>query len=668
MQIEISFTATVLKSRFLTLTIIRKSCYLHTFTHTNVKIGGFYGKQRSVAMGFKGLMRLDEVEVEGYSRIANHGLIANNRTAALVSMNGTIDWGCLPNFNSSPVFNSILDRNKGGYFSISPVDRDGVLVHQTYKEYTNILITEFIRNNNTIMRLTDFLPTTEYPTISFPEIHRYVEALSEDVEISLRFRPFLDSGKETPHIDEKEFGYIYNTRNSNIGIVSEFKLKNENGTITGDIKLPKRSSNWVVALYGITHLDRVTDYKSYERMEDTFEYWLKWSGQNTYRGTYQSDVIRSALTLKALFYEPTGLMVAAPTASLPECIGGERNWDYRYAWIRDTSYVIEALAMLGYKREATKFLYDIMEMVSREKRIRTIYTINDLGDTDEYEADLEGYRGSRPVRFGNKASDQLQIDQFGSIINAIYALNEVGGIINSYLWDFVEETLENIGNTWKYPDSSIWEFRTEPRHYVYSKLMCWVAFTRGIDIGRDQGFSGAYKKWQETADEIKKDIIEKGFNSKLNSFTQYYGSSGTDSALLRLPLLGFLPGNDPRVTGTIDRIEKELMADDFLFKRYLEDDGLKGRDNAFLLLSFWYVEDLILMRKLSKAKAVYDSILDRGNHLGLFAEEVDFESRELIGNFPQAITHIGVIRAAKKLTDEVKHLSRNGKTMNHYSL
>ncbi len=619
-------------------------------------------------MGFKGLMRLGDVEIDGYSRIGNHGLIANNRTAALVSMNGTIDWACLPNFNSNPVFSSILDKNKGGYFSISPTDKEDVFVHQTYKEYTNILITEFIRDNKTIMRLTDFLPTTEYPTISFPEIHRYVEALSEDVDVSLRFKPILDSGKYEPHIDKRKFGYIYNTKSSNIGIVSEFKLNNEDGVITGDMRLDKRSSNWVVALYGITHLDRITDYKSYERLEDTFEYWLNWSGQNTYRGTYQSDVIRSALTLKALFYEPTGLMVAAPTASLPECIGGERNWDYRFAWIRDTSYVIEALAMLGYKREATKFLYDIMEIISREKKVRTIYTINDFGDVDEYEADLEGHRGSKPVRFGNKASDQLQIDQFGSIINAIYALNRVGGIINSYLWDFVEETLENIGHTWKYPDSSIWEFRTEPRHYVYSKLMCWVAFTRAIDIGRDQGFSGSYKKWQETADEIKKDIIEKGFDKKMNSFTQYYGSSGTDSALLRLPQLGFLPGNDPRIKGTIDRIEKELMTPDFLFKRYLEDDGLAGRDNAFLLLSFWYVEDLILMRKLAKAKEVYDSLLDRSNHLGLFAEEIDFDNGELIGNFPQAITHLGVIRAAKKLTDEVKEISRNGQTIRHYSL
>lgn len=619
-------------------------------------------------MGFKGLQRLDDVEDNGYSRIGNHGLIANNRTAALVSMNGTIDWACLPNFNSSPVFSSILDRKKGGYFSISPVEKDGVYVHQTYKEYTNILITEFVRENKTILRLTDFLPTTEYPTISFPEIHRYIEALSEDIDVSLRFKPVLDMGVEEPHIDRRKFGYIYSTKNSNIGIVSEFKLNNEDGVIGGDLKLDKRSSNWVVALHGITHLDRITDYKSYERLEDTFEYWLKWSGQNTYRGTYQSDVIRSALTLKALFYEPTGLMVAAPTASLPESIGGERNWDYRYAWIRDTSYVIEALAMLGYKREATKFLYDIMEIISREKKVRTIYTINDFGDVDEVEVDMEGHRGSRPVRFGNKASNQLQIDQFGSIINAIYSLNEVGGIINSYLWDFVEETLENIGHTWKYPDSSIWEFRTEPKHYVYSKLMCWVAFTRAIDIGRDQGFSGSYRKWQEAADEIKKDIIEKGFNKDMNSFTQYYGSPGTDSALLRLPQLGFLPSTDNRIKGTVARIEKELMTPDFLFKRYLEDDGLRGRDNAFLLLSFWYVEDLLLMRKIAKAKEVFDSLLDRSNHLGLLAEEVDFDTGELIGNFPQAITHLGVIRAAKKLTDEVKEISRNGHTIKHYSL
>ncbi len=619
-------------------------------------------------MGFKGLLRLEDVEEDGYSKIGNHGMIANNRTAALVSMNGTIDWACFPNFNSSPVFSSILDKKKGGYFSISPKDADGVHVHQMYKEYTNILITEFIRDNDTFLRLTDFLPTTEYPTISFPEIHRFVETLSEDVEVSLRFKPLLDNGTTPMHIDKRKFGYIYNTKRSNIGIVSELDLRNDEGTISGDFKLNRRSSEWVVALYGITHLDKITDYKSFERLEDTFEYWLKWSGQNAYRGTYQSDVIRSALALKALFYEPTGLMVAAPTASLPECIGGERNWDYRYAWIRDTSYVIEALAMLGYKREATKFLYDMMEIISREKKVRTIYTINDYGELDEVELDFEGHRGSKPVRFGNKASDQLQIDQYGSIINAIYALNQVGGIINSYLWDFVEETLENIGQTWKYPDSSIWEFRTDPRHYVYSKVMCWVAFTRAIELGKQQGFSGSYRKWQEIADEIKKDILEKGYNKNINSFTQYYGSAGTDSALLRLPQLGFLPLNDSRIKGTVERIEQELMSPDYLFKRYNENDGLKGRDNAFLLLSFWYVEDLILLKQVPKAKEVYDSLLDRCNHLGLLAEEVDFDNGELIGNFPQAITHIGVIRAARKLTDQMKEAARNGKTINHYSL
>ena len=605
-------------------------------------------------MGFKGLMSIDQVDVDGYTKIGNHGMIANNRSAALVSMNGTIDWACLPNFNSPPVFDSILDRNKGGYFSISPSDLKNVYVHQTYKEFTNILVTEFIRDNKTILRLTDFLPASEYPTISFPEIHRYVETQSEDIEVSIRFRPNVNYGKDQIHVEKQRYGYIFSDRDSNIGIVSGFPLYRKGDVVARDITLGKRTSEWLVALYGVSHLDRITDYKSYNRLEETANYWHMWSNQSTYSGTYYTDVNRSALVLKGLFYEPTGLMVAAPTASLPESIGGERNWDYRFTWIRDTSYVIEALSMIGYKKEATKFLYDMMETIRREKKIRTIYTINNEGSLSEEELDYEGHRASRPVRIGNKASSQLQIDQYGSIINAIYSLSRIGGIINSYLWDFVEETLNNISYTWNYPDSSIWEFRTEPRQYVYSKLMCWVAYTRAIDLGKEQGFSGPYKRWKNIADEIRSDILTKGFNEETNSFSQYYGSEETDSALLRMPQTGFLPVNDSRIKGTIEKIENDLMMPDYLFRRYLEDDGLKGDDNAFLLLSFWYVEDLILMNKHDKAKEVFDSLIDRANHLGLFAEEIDFRNGDLIGNFPQAITHLGVIRAAKKLDDYLK--------------
>lgn len=610
-------------------------------------------------MTFQGFKKFNDLASNGYLKIANHGLIANNRTAALVGLNGTIDWACLPNFNSPPVFDSILDRAKGGYFTIRPKETDNMEVVQYYKEFTNVLITEFMRDGKVIMRLTDFIPISDYPTISFPEIHRLVETRSEEVPIEIAFKATLNYGRDHVDLASRRYGYIFQSKTSNVGVVSEIPLKEEDHRVVSFEKIPKRSSKWLVALYGIRHLDAVPDYKSYERLEESIDYWQKWSSAGKYKGLYNNDVMRSALTLKGLFYEPTGLMVAAPTASLPECIGGERNWDYRYTWIRDTAYVIEALGMVGYNREATKFLYDMMDLIEREKKVRTIYPINQSGDLEELELDYEGYMQSKPVRIGNKASTQLQVDQFGSIINAIHALSSSGGIINSYLWNFVGETLDSLSELWKMPDSSIWEFRTEPRHYVYSKIVSWSAFNNAIDMGRAQGFSGPYRKWKSIADSIKEDILANGFDPELNSFVQSYGSKETDASLLRIPLLGFLPVTDSRFAGTFEKIEKDLRVTDHLFRRYREDDGLSGRDNAFLLLSFWYVEVLIMMNRLEEAKDIFDSLMDRANHLGLLAEEVDFDTGEMLGNFPQAITHLGVIRAAVLLNSAFKNGHRS---------
>ncbi len=610
-------------------------------------------------MTFKGARKFRDLANDGYLKIENHGIIASNRTAALVGLNGTIDWACLPNFNSPPVFDSILDRNRGGFFSIKPVETEDLEVTQYYKEMTNVLITEFFRDSQAILRVTDFIPTSDYPTISFPEVHRLVETKSIEVPIEVSFKATLNYGKDPISLSSRRNGFIFQAKGSNVGLVSEIPLEEEDHLVSGYTTLPKRSSKWLIALHGIRHLDAVQDYKSYERMEETIDYWQKWAAASNYKGFYNNDVIRSALTLKGLFYEPTGLMVAAPTASLPECIGSERNWDYRYSWIRDTAYVIEALAMIGYNREATKFLYDMMDIIERENKVRTIYPINQAGDLQELELDYEGYRQSRPVRVGNKASTQLQVDQFGSIINAIHALSLSGGIINSYLWNFVGETLDTLGELWKLPDSSIWEFRTEPKHYVYSKIVSWSAFNNAIAMGKAQGFSGPYRKWRAIADAIKDDVLKNGYDPELNSFVQFYGSRETDASLLRLPLLDFIPVNDSRFQGTFEKIDRDLRVTDHLLKRYREDDGLSGRDNAFLLLSFWYVEVLIKMNRIEEAKDIFDSLMERANHLGLLAEEIDFDTGEQLGNFPQAITHLGVIRAAVLLNSAFKNGHRS---------
>ncbi|MEM0155404.1 MAG: glycoside hydrolase family 15 protein [Thermoplasmataceae archaeon] len=604
-----------------------------------------------------------EIDTGGYSRIRNHGMIVSNRTAALVSMNGTIDWACLPNFNSTPVFDSILDRNRGGFFSIMPLDSKEIVVRQAYEEYTNILTTNFIRDNKTILRITDFIPSSEYTTINFPEIHRLIAAPYNDVDVRVDFRPNFGYGTIKPKLFRSKNGVLFRGNGDSLGLATDLSMEGTGPLISSQFSLERGASKWMVVLYGIKHLDRLNDYKSYARLEDTENYWKSWSNQGNYHGIYSGFVNRSALTLKGLFFEPTGLMVASPTTSLPECIGGERNWDYRFAWIRDTAYVIEALALIGYRKEATKFLYDIMNMIEKDGRVRTIYSINGKDNLDEVELDYEGYMSSRPVRIGNKASSQLQVDQYGSIINAIYYLGKIGGLINSYLWDFVIDILNNLSNTWKLPDSSIWEFRTEPRHYVYSKMMSWTAFHRARELGKMLEMTAPYSQWEKTENAIKKEVIELGYDKEKNSFMQYYGAPDTDASLLRMPLLGFLPPDDKRIVGTLNLIEKTLMKDNFLFRRYLEDDGLKGRDNAFTLLSFWYVETLVAMNRTRRAREVFETLLALGNHVGLFSEEIDFDTGELIGNFPQAITHLGIIRAAVKLNDNLKN---NGKASLNY--
>jgi len=600
---------------------------------------------------------LGDIYQDGYIKINHHGMIANNRTAALVGMDGTIDWACFPNFNSNPLFFSILDKNKGGYFSISPLKREKLYVHQYYEDFTNVLVTEFIKNGRIVLRLTDFMPASEYSTIYFPEIHRLIETPTQDIDIEIKFKPVFDFGRSQVNIIEKDNGYIFKNKNDVAGIVTDFKLEKQQSMVYGKISLEKNSSAWIVMVYGEKNLHRLKDYKSYDRLEETISYWKNWINQSNYSGLYRKFVFRSALVLKSLIFEPTGMIVAAPTSSLPESIGGERNWDYRFTWIRDSAYVIESLSLLGYKREAAKFLYDLMDRLRRENGIKTLYSINNLKNFNENVFyDFEGYLNSKPVRFGNGARNQLQLDIYGELLNAIYFFQKSGGLVNAYLWDFVINLLDDLSEKWMKRDSSIWEFRTRKKHYVYSKVMAWLAFKRAIDIGKELNYSGHYITWSNIADTIKKDVLLNGYNREIESFVQFYGGKNVDGALLRLPIVGFIPASDQRFKNTLKKIEKDLMYDKYFFKRYNIDDGIKGDDNLFLLLSFWYIDDLILLGDIEKAKDAFESVMEKSNHLYLFSEELDIKTYDLLGNFPQALTHLAVITTAYRLHEKLKNL------------
>ena len=589
------------------------------------------------------------IEVNGFPLIRHHGMIANNTSAALVAANGKISWACLPIFSSPPVFDCILDSKKGTFFHICPADTQGITVKQEYVHKTPVLKTSFYKSDKKILEITDFMPETRYENIKFPEIHRIVRSFQNAIDVSIKVTMRADYGDLGKITDKSEKGFTVSSGKREITYISTVPVNLDQTGLNQTYTFKENSTEIFVIAYGLKDHISIEDFKSIELLDKTISFWSNWYDESTYNGIYKDEIMRSAITLRGLFYEPTGLMVAAPTTSLPECIGGERNWDYRYSWIRDTAYVIEAQSFLGYHQYATKFLYDIMEIIENEGKIRTIYPINLQDDITEKSLDYEGYMGSKPVRIGNLASDQLQLDQYGSIINAIYHLCNAGGLINTFLRNFIIETTEKIIEKWAEPDSSIWEFRTEKRHYVYSKIMCWMGIDRAIKIGRMQNFSFPYKEWESQRDKIREDVLKNGFDKSLNSFVQFYGSKDVDASLLRIPVLDFLPGTDERIRGTIAMAEKKLMHEKYLFSRYLNDDGLSCKDNPFLLLSFWYAEALIEMGREKDAKKVYETILGLSNDLKLFSEEIDLDNFDMIGNYPQAITHIGVIRVGVKL-------------------
>ena len=606
----------------------------------------------------KTLSSTGDIYRENYIKIGDHGAIFNNRTSALVGLDGTIDWACFPDFDSDPIFDSILDSKKGGFFMFKPVEESKIT--QYYEEFTNILITEFIQNEKIVLRLTDFLPTSDCATLNFPEIHRFVEVLS-GIRVKICFKPSFHFNSETPKVIENENGFLFQGENSSVGLSSNFKLTSGDGIVyNNNLFLGAGTYQWLVISTDINYIHKVEEYKSYQRLEETRIYWKNWTNKITYHGLWHKYLLRSALVLKGMFYEPTGLMVAAPTSSLPESIGGERNWDYRYTWVRDTTYVIEALSMIGLKDEASKFLYGLMNMIHRDHKLRTIYPLDETRELAEKILDYSGYMNSAPVRMGNQAVEQLQVDQYGSIINAIYHFELSGGIVTLQLWDFIVEILDTLKLIWTYPDSSIWEFRSEPRHYVYSKLMSWAAFHFAGLIGKKLSYSANYEEWNKIENEIREEILTKGFSTEANSFVQSYGSDEIDASILRLPLLNFLNADDPRVLGTINAVESKLMNSSYLFKRYLENDGLKGEDNGFLLLTFWYIEDLIKMERVGEAKDILEYILNMSNHLMLFSEEIDLKSNDMLGNFPQAISHLGVIRTITLLNNQFKKIENAG--------
>ena len=587
-------------------------------------------------------------------------------SAALVGTDGSVDWCCLPRFDSPSVFGALLDQDIGGRFRISPA-APCVDSSQEYIQDTNILETTF-RTETGIVSIIDFMPIPDddedgSPDIepnSPPEIHRIVTCKSGHVEMQCDFWPRHDYARADPHIRALRNGSGGAAESSGGGqtltLVASALLSCHNGTVASTFTLSQGQSATFILAYGQgrpVHLER---YRTEARLEQTKRYWQALVAAMDYDGLWREQVVRSFLVLHLMMYRRTGAIVAAPTTSLPETLGGSRNWDYRFSWLRDTSFTVDILYRLGDVYGGDRYIHWLIEQcqLGRE-RTQIVYGISpDSSLREEVLEHLRGYEGSRPVRIGNGAASHLQLDVFGEVILAIHSLLILHGQIPDEAWELVHSFAETVMENWHRKDRGVWEVRGDQQHFVYSKVMCWAALDYAAYIAAARGRRRLYRRWSLAADTIKHEILDEGWSESKRAFRQRYGSDALDASNLAIPFMGLLDRGDPRFRQNLDAIQRELC-DGPLVWRYLPhetDDGLEGQEEgAFTLLSFWLCGNLIYTGQNDKALDLFHEVLDRcTNHLGLFAEMYDNHTGRQLGNFPQAYSHIGLIHTALNLS------------------
>jgi len=591
-----------------------------------------------------------------YLPIEQYGIIGDMHTVALVGMNGSIDWWCYPHFDSPSVFGAILDDAKGGRFQIAPAN-DDARVKQLYFPETNVLITRFLTPDG-VGELTDFMPIGAAD--SEPGSHRLVRRLSVvrgEMRFRVECRPAFDYARASHTVGVQPGAVCFTTPGLSLGLATGMPLRQEGPGVVGDLVLRQgESTTFVLAEMGASAACPacLTPEEAEAAFRQTVQYWRRWIGRSRYQGRWRETVNRSALALKLLTFEPTGAIVAAATCSLPEEIGGVRNWDYRYTWIRDASFTLYGLMRIGFTEEAHQFMNWLrarIHDVGPGAPLHIMYSIEGAHDLKEQTLDhLEGYRGSRPVRIGNGAHDQLQLDIYGELMDAVYLFNKHAMPIGYDQWVHLRHLLNWVGDHWQEPDAGIWEMRSAPRHFVYSKLMCWVALDRGLRLADKRSFPADRTRWLAARDAIYEEIMSRGWNRARQAFVQSYGSATLDASNLIMPLVLFLSPTDPRMLATLDATMRDLVSDS-LVHRYdvaATADGLTGKEGTFSMCTFWLVEALTRAGRVDEAQLIFEKMLGYANHLGLYAEEVG-PSGEALGNFPQAFTHLALISAAYNL-------------------
>jgi alpha,alpha-trehalase len=581
------------------------------------------------------------------------GIIGDGVTCALVRVDGAIDWLCMPRFDSPSVFGALLDRERGGLTAITPVQRPFSSV-QSYDPDTNVLETLFQVPGHGAVRLTDFMPWSNDPRASIHEIHRRIEGLDGDVELDVVFDPRFDYGRDRAAIELCDHGVLARgERGERFACVTDngaWQARSAGG-IAQRFTIKARERRWMVLSWDAQTAEPVTRYRSFEHLRVTRRAWREWVMRLQYDGPWRHHVVRSALCLKLLTYAPSGAMVAAPTTSLPEWLGGPRNWDYRYAWVRDASFAIRAENLLGFANEAREFFYFVRDAVDAQRGLEIMYAIDGGRVPAEQELPhLRGFAGSQPVRIGNGARDQLQLDIVGALVDAAYLYERFGDSLTLRSWRKIRQVVEAARARADEPDDGIWEPRSGRRHNVHSKLMMWLALDRGATIARAFMDDATDKAWSAHASQLRAEILTRGLDPTGSYFVSTYGGTATDGALLSLPLYGLLPDDDPRIAATIARIQAELGDGPFVH-RYaaVDDDGVGGPEGAFVLCGFWLAEALALLGRLDEASEIFVAHSRASNHLGLLAEMIDPRTRTQLGNFPQSFSHLGLINAALRI-------------------
>jgi GH15 family glucan-1,4-alpha-glucosidase len=581
--------------------------------------------------------------------IEEYGLIGDMQTAALVGRDGGVDWLCLPRFDSPSCFSAIVGDERHGRWRVAPAGEVRA-TSRRYRPGTLILETEF-ETDDGVARVIDFMPRrAEGP----PRLMRIVEGLRGKVPMRMEVALRPDYASIIPWVERAADGVVVTAGPDAFRLTTPLPLDVDSGTVTADFIIVEGARERLTLTWHLSYEPTPPVEDADSALARTEAWWREWSDRCTYRGPYRDEVLTSLIALKGMTDETTGAVIAAPTTSLPEELGGVRNWDYRYCWLRDSVLALEALLGAGYTEEALGFRDFLLRVGTGDpSTIQIMYGVGGERRLTEFELDdLPGYEGSRPVRIGNAASEQFQLDVYGEVVGVGFLGAEVMGRIEKWLWPRWRPIVEHVETIWRQPDDGIWEARGPRQHYTYSKVMAWVVFDRAVRLAERFGLEGPVDRWKQVRDEIHNEVCERGYDPERRTFAQYYGSQELDASVLNIPLVGFLPATDDRVTGTIDAVWRELGRDGFVsrYSTAQTDDGLPGDEGQFLACSFWLVSALALNGRVEEARELFERLSGLANDLGLLAEEYDVGHKRQVGNFPQAFSHLTLIGAARAIS------------------